>query len=207
MNVWLKRVLFSLVAVLLLAVVGLGIFLLTFNPNAYKSRLESLVFERTARTLTIGGDIGLSLFPRIGLSVSDVSLSERDAQDTFVSIDSARFAVAIWPLLSNRLVVDHVAVTGLKASVVRDAEGRFNFSDLLDAEQAAAASSAPVAAVAAAAAAPSGTGSDLNIDIAGLELKGGGSSTSISATACPPPSTRSRPTRAASPTTSLSTYP
>ncbi len=173
MNVWLKRVLFSLVAVLLLAVVGLGIFLLTFNPNAYKSRLESLVFERTARTLTIGGDIGLSLFPRIGLSVSDVSLSERDAQDTFVSIDSARFAVAIWPLLSNRLVVDHVAVTGLKASVVRDAEGRFNFSDLLDAEQAAAASSAPVAAVAAAAAAPSGTGSDLNIDIAGLELKGG----------------------------------
>ncbi len=132
MNVWLKRVLFSLVVALLLAVVGLAIFLLTFNPNAYKSRLESLVFERTARTLTIDGDIGLSLFPRIGLSVSDVALSNRDAKDTFVSIDSARFAVAIWPLLSNRLVVDHVAVTGLKAYVVRDAQGRFNFSDLLD---------------------------------------------------------------------------
>ncbi|KAB0620183.1 AsmA family protein [Castellaniella defragrans] len=171
MNVWLKRVLFSLVVALLLAVVGLAIFLLTFNPNAYKSRLESFVFERTARTLTIGGDIGLSLFPRIGLSVSDVSLSERDAPDTFVSVDSARFAVAIWPLLSNRLVVDHVAVTGLKAYVVRDAQGRFNFSDLLDARTASAAASMP--APMAAAAAVSGAGSDFNIDIAGLELKSG----------------------------------
>ncbi|MHA3903909.1 AsmA family protein [Castellaniella sp. WN] len=170
MNVWLKRVLFSLVVALLLAVVGLAIFLLTFNPNAYKSRLESLVFERTARTLTIGGDISLSLFPRIGLSVSDVALSDRDAKDTFVSIDSARFAVAIWPLLSNQLVVDHVAVTGLKAYVVRDAQGRFNFSDLLDADTAAVAASAP--APMAVAAAP-GARSDFNIDIAGLELKAG----------------------------------
>lgn len=169
MNVWLKRVLFSLVVALLLAVVGLAIFLLTFNPNAYKSRLESLVFERTARTLTIGGDIGLSLFPRIGLSVSDVALSNRDAKDTFVSIDSARFAVAIWPLLSNRLVVDHVAVTGLKAYVVRDARGRFNFSDLLGTDGA----SAPVAAPLAVAAAAPGARSEFSIDIAGLELKSG----------------------------------
>jgi len=174
MNVWLKRVLFSLVVALLLAVVGLAIFLLTFNPNAYKSRLESLVFERTARTLTIDGDISLSLFPRIGLSVSDVALSDRDAKDTFVSIDSARFAVAIWPLLSNRLVVDHVAVTGLKAYVVRDADGRFNFSDLLDADGAQAASRVPAPVAAAALAAPaSGDGSDFSIDIAGLELKSG----------------------------------
>src|SRR5690606_15727319 len=174
MNVWLKRVLFSLVVALLLAVVGLAIFLLTFNPNAYKSRLESLVFERTARTLNIDGDISLSLFPRIGLSVSDVALSERDAKDTFVSVDSARFAVAIWPLLSNQLVVDHVAVTGLKASVVRDAQGRFNFSDLLDEQNAAAAASAPTPAVAAAALSGVGGGSsDFNIDIAGLELKNG----------------------------------
>ncbi|MGB3423264.1 MAG: AsmA family protein [Castellaniella sp.] len=175
MNVWLKRVLFSLVVALLLAVVGLAIFLLTFNPNAYKSRLEALVFERTARTLTIGGDISLSLFPRIGLSVSDVALSNRDAKDTFVSIDSARFAVAIWPLLSNQLVVDHVAVTGLKAYVVRDAKGRFNFSDLLDAEgvSTTGVAPAPMAAAAAVAAPGAGAGSDFNIDIAGLELKEG----------------------------------
>ena len=174
MNVWLKRVLFSLVVALLLAVVGLAIFLLTFNPNAYKSRLESLVFERTARTLTIGGDIGLSLFPRIGLSVNDVSLSERDAKTPFVSVDSARFAVAIWPLLSNQLVVDHVAITGLKAWVVRDEKGRFNFSDLLAGNGTTPPATAPVSTpLAVAGAMAADPDSDFNIDIAGLELKGG----------------------------------
>ncbi|WP_322995500.1 AsmA family protein [Castellaniella sp.] len=177
MNVWLKRGVFSLVLALLVAVVGLAIFLLTFNPNAYKSRLEQIVFDRYARTLTIDGDISLSLFPRIGLAVSQVSLSNRQADDTFISIDSARFAVAIWPLLSNQLVVDHVAITGLKAWLVRDSHGRFNFSDLLGADERAAPDAAevtgPLAVVARAIAPRPGGRSDLNIDIAGLELKGG----------------------------------
>ncbi len=171
MNVWLKRGLFGLVIALLLALVGLGAFLLTFDPNAYKSRLEQLVFDRYARTLTIRGDIGLSLFPRIGLSVNDVSLSNRNSTDTFISVDGARFAVAIWPLLFSRLVVDHVAITGLKAWVVRDAKGHFNFSDVLESHAQAARATGSDAGVLAVA--PAAGHQDFNIDIAGLELKGG----------------------------------
>ncbi|TAN27353.1 MAG: AsmA family protein [Castellaniella sp.] len=176
MNVWLKRVLFGLVIALIIAVVGLAIFLLTFNPNAYKSKLEDLVYARYGRTLTIEGDIGLSLFPRIGLSVKDVSLSNRGSKDLFVSVDSARFAVAIWPLLSNQLVVDHVAINGLKAWVVRTPKGHFNFDDLLESRRAAppapaGKTTAPGGAVTAPLA--PADDSDLNIDIAGLELKGG----------------------------------
>src|SRR3546814_4841837 len=92
--------------------VGIGIFLLTFDPNAYKNKLEEIVYNRYQRTLAIKGDLQLSLFPRIGLSVQDVSLSNRNSKETFASVDSARFAVAIWPLMFNRLVVDHVAEIG-----------------------------------------------------------------------------------------------
>src|SRR5690606_7214011 len=130
MKVWLKRVLISLVVLAIVALVGIAIFLLTFDPNAYKNKLEEVVYDRYQRTLSIKGDIELSLFPRIGLSVTDVALSNRDSKDTFASIDSARFAVAIWPLMFNRLVVDHVAVSGFKAWVIRDEHGRFNFRDL-----------------------------------------------------------------------------
>src|SRR5690606_41684817 len=63
--------------------------------------------------------------------VRKISLSEPNSTTTFASIDSARFAVAIWPLMSNRLVVDHVAVSGLKGWIVRDEKGNFNFEDLL----------------------------------------------------------------------------
>ncbi len=131
MKVWLKRVLIGLVVAFLVALVGVAIFLLTFDPNAYKNKLQEIVYARYARTLNINGDIELSLFPRIGLAVQDVTLSDRGSSDLFASMDSARLAVAIWPLMFNRLVVDHVAVTGFQAWVVKDEEGDFNFDDLL----------------------------------------------------------------------------
>ena len=138
MKVWLKRVLIGLVVAFLVALVGIAIFLLTFDPNAYKNKLQEIVYARYERTLTIDGDIELSLFPRIGLSVQDVSLSDRGNSDLFASVESARLAVAIWPLMFDRLVVDHVAVTGFNAWLVRDEEGEYNFRDLLSRAQAAA---------------------------------------------------------------------
>jgi AsmA protein len=199
MKVWLKRVVFTLVVVFIVALVSVAIFLLTFDPNAYKSKLEELVYNRYHRTLAIKGDIELSLFPRIGLSVQGVSLSDRDSTDTFAAIDSARFAVAIWPLMFNRLVVDHVAVTGFRAWLVRDKDGRFNFRDLLETPPPALGLMAPPLAAAVLDPAVAATteialaatekpeasplaevlpghdasGTDFQIDIAGLDLKNG----------------------------------
>ena len=72
MKNWIKRILIGLVVVVVVAVVGLAIFLLTFDPNSYKYKLAELVQDRYQRTLTIDGDIELSLFPRLGLSLQDV---------------------------------------------------------------------------------------------------------------------------------------
>ena len=143
MKIWFKRIVISLVVLVIVALVGLAIFLLTFNPNAYKTNLQNLVFQKYQRTLTINGDIELSLFPRIGLSVKDVSLSNQNASDTFVSIESARLAVAIWPLLSDRFLVDYVSVSGFRAWVTRDENGRFNFDDLTEDNSSVALQAAP----------------------------------------------------------------
>src|SRR3546814_2005421 len=82
MKTWFKRILIGLVVLVVVAVVGLAIFLLTFDPNAYKYKLEELVQERYHRTMAIDGEIELSLFPRIGLAVQDVALSEVDRKST-----------------------------------------------------------------------------------------------------------------------------
>ncbi|MFD4837312.1 AsmA family protein [Achromobacter sp. NPDC058515] len=183
MKTWFKRILIGLVVLVVVAVVGLAIFLLTFDPNAYKYKLEELVQERYHRTLTIDGEIELSLFPRIGLSVQGVSLSEPNSTDTFASIESTRLAVAVWPLLSNSFVVDHVAISGLKARVVRDKQGQFNFSNLVGGTQPVTetpsnpAEALVGAAQTAAQAITSGTmppsRNNMQIDIAGLDLKDG----------------------------------
>lgn len=183
MKTWFKRILIGLVVLVVVAVVGLAIFLLTFDPNAYKYKLEELVKERYDRTLTIDGEIELSLFPRIGLAVQGVSLSEAGSKETFASIDSTRLAVAVWPLLSNSFVVDHVAISGLKARVIRGKDGQFNFSNLVGgAAPVVTAPANPAEAIAGAAqtaaqAITSGnlpsSGSNMQIDIAGLDLKDG----------------------------------
>ncbi len=183
MKTWFKRILIGLVVLVVVAVVGLAIFLLTFDPNAYKYKLEELVQQRYHRTLTIDGEIELSLFPRIGLSVQGVSLSEPNSTETFASIDSTRLAVAVWPLLSNSFVVDHVAISGLKARVVRDKQGMFNFSNLVGgtapvtavpenpAEALAGAAQTAVQAIANGNLPQSRN--NMQIDIAGLDLKDG----------------------------------
>ncbi len=202
MKVWLKRILIGLVVAFLVALVGIAIFLLTFDPNAYKNKLQEIVYARYDRTLTIDGDIELSLFPRIGLSVQDVSLSDRGNSDLFASVQSARLAVAIWPLMFDRLVVDHVAVTGFNAWLVRNPDGEYNFRDLLSRRQAASlpgpdlpspltalggtvgVAQAAVAAAArvepnsttpfpGAASDPAVKSTDLQIDIAGLTVRNG----------------------------------
>ncbi len=183
MKTWFKRILIGLVVLVVVAVVGLAIFLLTFDPNAYKYKLEELVQERYHRTLTIDGAIELSLFPRIGLSVQGVSLSEANSTENFASIESTRLAVAVWPLLSNSFVVDHVAISGFKARVVRGKDGQFNFSNLVGGTAPVVATPAnPAEAIAGAAqtaaqALTNGTSpttrNNMQIDIAGLDLKDG----------------------------------
>lgn len=181
MKKWFKRGIFTVVALLIIALVGAAVFLLTFDPNAYKERLEQLVYERYHRTLEINGEIELSLFPRIGLSVADVSLSDRDSTQPFAAVDSARVAVAVWPLLWNHLVVDHVAVSGFKVWLTRNEEGEFNFTDLLQRSAPqptlkVAKSLSPITTVYAESNIPLGHDTDetiFQIDIAGLELKEG----------------------------------
>lgn len=182
MKTWFKRIVIGLVVLVIVAVVGLAIFLLTFDPNAYKYKLEELVQERYHRTLAIEGDVELSLFPRIGLYVQGVSLSEVDSEDTFASIDSMRLAVAVWPLLFDNLVVDNVAINGFKAKIVRKKNGHLNFEDLagsgmVDTTKPVGTADAVVGAVAGAARSFSTGGAgapvSMQIDIAGLEVQAG----------------------------------
>ncbi|QDQ88099.1 AsmA family protein [Alcaligenaceae bacterium SJ-26] len=180
MKKWFKRIVIGTAALALVAVVGAALFLLTFDPNTYARKLEEAVLEKYQRVLTIEGDVELSLFPRIGLTLTGVSLSEPDSEATFASVDRARVAVAIWPLLSNSLVIDNVMVEGFGVNIVRNEQGQLNFQDLLDGPADAPAADAQADSKtddAASHVAASGSErvrrSTMQIDIAGLDLRQG----------------------------------
>ena len=117
--------------VLLLLLLAAGaIVKATFDPNDYKDDIIRLVQEQHHRTLAIPGKIRLMLYPRIGANLGRVTLSERDSGAEFAAIDSARFSVALLPLLQRQIVIDRIDVRGMRAAVVRNADGSMNTGDL-----------------------------------------------------------------------------
>src|SRR5687767_1931206 len=113
---------------------ALPIFALTFDPNRYKDEIERLAKEQTGRTLDIKGDIKMAFWPSLGADVAGVTLSERGSKEQFVAFDSAHASVKLMPLLRGEYIVDSVKLSGLKARIVKGKDGRYNFSDLLEAD-------------------------------------------------------------------------
>lgn len=134
---------YAIVGLVVLLVLGAVVFVLTFNPNRYKPQIEQLVKERTGRTLQLKGDLQVALWPALGAKVNGVTLSEHGSAQEFVALDSAHASVAIMPLLHGNVVVDGIRVSGLKANVIKEKDGKFNFSDLTEPQPAPGNAPAP----------------------------------------------------------------
>src|SRR5690625_152958 len=109
MSKWIRRLIFAVITLLIISIVGIAVFFLTFDPNAYKDKLQEFVYQRYERHLEIKGDISLSLFPRIGLSAQGVQLSERSRDVRYAAVDHMRISVAVWPLLGSGYGVEELA--------------------------------------------------------------------------------------------------
>jgi AsmA protein len=160
----LKWIAYGIGGIVLLAIVVIAIVAATFDPNEYKPQIVNLVKERTGRTLTMDGKIGLMFFPKVGAEVERVTLSEPNGTQPFARIEQARVALALLPLLSKQIIVDRVTLLGLAVDLVRYRDGRTNFDDLIGAKPAA-----PAKPAAKPAEAPAGT--PFAIDVGGIELR------------------------------------
>lgn len=131
MNKFLKYGLLGIAAVVGLVAAGVVYVALTFNPNEYKPQIIQAVKDSKQRNLHLAGDIKLSFYPNIGASLSKVSLSEFKSDKEFAAIESARVSLALLPLLRKQVVVDELAISGLKAKLVMHKDGTSNIDDLL----------------------------------------------------------------------------
>ena len=134
MNKPLKYSLIGIAGLLFLVIAGAAVFLLTFDANRYKPQIERLVREKTGRTLKLQGPLEAAVWPSLGAKVSGVTFSERGSEQQFVALDNAHASVALLPLLHGQVVVDKIRLSGFKATIVKQKDGKFNFSDLLEAK-------------------------------------------------------------------------
>jgi AsmA protein len=134
MNKPLKTSLIGIAGLLFLVIAAAVVFALSFDANRYKPQIERLVHEKTGRTLKLQGPLEAAIWPSLGAKVAGVTFSERGSEQQFVALDNAHASLALLPLLRGQVVVDRIRISGLKAEIVKQKDGRFNFSDLLEAQ-------------------------------------------------------------------------
>lgn len=128
-----KRIALGLIAlVAIIAVVG--VFAVShLDLTRQKARIETRVFEETGRELQINGALNPSLFPWLGLSFSEVSMGNaQEFPDTeFATVSSGQIKVAFLPLLTGRVEIEKVTLQGASLKLLRDADGKTNWDDLM----------------------------------------------------------------------------
>lgn len=133
MNRFFKYSLVTFIVIFLITILIVSV-ITQYNPNAYKPLITQWAKDKKQRDLKLDGDIKLTFFPRFGINISQLSLSEYDSHEVFSRIENIQLSLSLWPLLSKQLVVNKLAIQGLDATLIRFTDGRTNIDDLLFAE-------------------------------------------------------------------------
>ena len=136
---WILAIVGVVVILLLVATVVLP---MVVDPNNYKDEISAAVAKKTGRDLTIGGDIKWSVFPSIGLELSDVTLGNPDGfgEQPMLDIGEAGVSVKFLPLLKRQVEVGEISLDDVSINLRRNADGSNNWGDLSGSGETATAS-------------------------------------------------------------------
>ncbi len=128
----------SLVLIIVLASILLPILI---DPNDYKDEIAQQVYDSTGRTLTIDGDIDLSISLPLSVSLElgkiELSNAKGFTDKPFARMQGASLYVSIMPLLTaNRLDVGEIKLTKMELNLIKNKQGQTNWADLSSAPEA-----------------------------------------------------------------------
>jgi AsmA protein len=101
---WALGIVGAVVVLILIAVIVLPMII---DVNQYKPQIEQQVVKATGRPFKLGGDLEVSVFPWIGVRLSDLHLGNPPgfAEKDFISVKSFEVRVKLLPLLSRNVEV------------------------------------------------------------------------------------------------------
>ena len=102
------------------------------DPNQYRGMVESRLRDTLGREVTLG-EIGLRVLPTLSVSVADVSIAaaEPAGDGPFLEAAAVRGTLRILPLLQRRIEIGTFILEEPRIRLQRDADGSWNFDDIL----------------------------------------------------------------------------
>ncbi|ANS42036.1 outer membrane assembly protein AsmA [Serratia inhibens] len=111
-----RRLLTTLVILLVVLVAGMSALVLLVNPNDFRAYMVTKVEQKSGYHLTLDGDLRWHIWPQLSILAGRMTLTAPGAKVPVVSADNMRLDVKLLPLLSHQLFVKQVM---LKNAVIR----------------------------------------------------------------------------------------
>lgn len=111
-----RRLLTTLVILLVVLVAGMTTLVLLVNPNDFRAYMVNKVEQRSGYHLTLEGNLRWHVWPQLSILAGRMTLTAPGANAPIVSADNMRLDVKLLPLLSHQLYVKQVM---LKNAVIR----------------------------------------------------------------------------------------
>ncbi|HDR2753392.1 outer membrane assembly protein AsmA [Enterobacter cloacae] len=107
-----RRVLTTLMILLVVLVAGLSALVLLVNPNDFRAYMVRQVEVRSGYQLKLDGPLRWHVWPQLSILSGRMSLTAPGASAPLVSADNMRLDVALIPLFSHQLQVNQVMLKG-----------------------------------------------------------------------------------------------
>ncbi len=116
-----------------------GVFVATFDANAYKQDLQDLVRQQTGRDLQFFGDVGLTVYPALGMKLGALSFSNASGfgAQPMIKVNEVSISVDVASLIAFKPEVAQLVLRDLEVNLQKNASGVSNWDDLLKQESGA----------------------------------------------------------------------
>ena len=122
-----KKGLFLLLTLIFIAIIALILIVLFVDPNNYKNRIESLARNKANIELSIQGNLSWTLYPWLGIAVTDTIISAiDDSNNPIASASELSLSLKLIALIKGNIEIDQLHVDGLNLSLITYADGSQN---------------------------------------------------------------------------------
>ncbi len=116
--------------VVVLALLAGIYYIASFDPNAHKQSIAQKFHSATGRELHLDGNIGLTLYPWLGLSVDQLSVDNAPgfSKEPLLTVAHAQLRLKLMSLIHNEIEIDTVRISGVRANLEVAANGSNNWT-------------------------------------------------------------------------------
>lgn len=122
-----KKITKLLLGMILLSIVAGVILLMSLSTNRNKAAIQAAVLSNTGYELNIAGDVGITFFPSVYLTLFDVRLKNPASPQELASTTTALLRVDLRALVGGEIFIRELSMDDLHINYYIDTDGKSNW--------------------------------------------------------------------------------